>query len=153
MDIDKTPTPAIFVVDDSNAVLLAATECLSRAGFMAFPFPNPDECEKIMGAMCPRVIVCDYDMPGFRNGVEFMHDVHRNQPDRMKIEFVFVTGHTGPLDTDGYPVIRKPYRAEALIAHVNQAVQRMMRKQGLGGDDEIFMLEIEHEIRNQHLYR
>ena len=121
-----TPNACVFVLDDDDSLRDSISSLLNSQGYLVYAFANPDDAEEAALSLRPRVIVSGMQMPGFRTGVEFMRDLQRNHPELLDIEFVFVTGSCDitEADTDSYPIVRKPFRVDTLLAQLNTRFQR-----------------------------
>jgi two-component system alkaline phosphatase synthesis response regulator PhoP len=115
----------VFVLDDDTSLREGIASLLHAHGYLVYTFSNPDDAETSAKMLHPRVIVSDMQMPGFRTGVEFMRDLQR-VPEMLDIEFIFVTGSDSisESDTDSYPVIRKPFRVDKLLAQLSTRFHR-----------------------------
>lgn len=119
----------ILVVEDDDANREAITHLLQRLGHRVTPARDGMEAWAALEVGQVDCIVCDVVMGGL-GGRSFYEQVEQRLP-TMASRFVFVTGdYSRPetrafLEATGCPVIPKPYRVDALLGAVAQALSRV----------------------------
>ena len=120
-----TPTPlTVLVVDDHAGARDVIGQLLSARGYGVVVASNGREAiERLKTNAAIDAVVTDVTMPDM-TGVELAYYVRDNHP-RMPI--AIVSGDVGELERSviaraGVPFLKKPVRAEALYAAIEEAV-------------------------------
>jgi CheY-like chemotaxis protein len=121
----EDPTPAILLVEDEPLVRLFVSDLLNDAGFRIIEAANAGEALAVLEAGIPvSVLLADVDMSPGINGYELAHQVHERWP---QIEILVTSGRQWPAKGDlppGAAFLAKPCPNEAIISHVQSAVER-----------------------------
>lgn len=127
----------VFVVDDTKEIREGTAALLSTlGGYEVHTFADPDQAHAAIATVHPAVIVTDFQMPGFRNGIEFMLDVQRFHGipfivmsgfDRYmiwkEVSHLYPEGTLGEVEVAKIPVLRKPYNCPTLLALVREKIE------------------------------
>src|SRR5262249_49371416 len=110
----------IVLADDDEEVRNTLSAMLDAAGYAVVSFRSPLQAlEEIRSGRPVHLVIADFAMPELR-GDEFALQVRRL---RGAIPVVFVTGYAEPAGLRAEPyVLQKPFKAQALIAIVEQAL-------------------------------
>jgi CheY-like chemotaxis protein len=110
----------VLVVEDEPLLLLAATELLNEAGFVAIGSGSADEALKLLkGPDRINALVTDIDLPGEANGFGVAWCAHS-----LGMTVVVVSGRVIPssdLLPPGSTFLPKPVDDEELIGHLLRA--------------------------------
>jgi two-component system, cell cycle sensor histidine kinase and response regulator CckA len=133
-------TATILVVDDEPTVLSFVSKVLERAGYEVLGASSADQAAEICEQKELRIsiVVTDIQMPGV-SGRKLAECLSRSHPN---IPVLFMTGYiadtencdtlTGDVRLDGYPIIRKPFGREALLAAIEGVLLGKFRSQKNG---------------------
>src|SRR5579883_3172260 len=113
----------VLVVDDEPVVLQIVGRMLSSRGYEVFPAEGPRQALDIVKGRSPiDLVVSEIHMPEMR-GPDLVGEVARISPQTARI---LMTGDSVDADSvpDGIQILRKPFTTEALIATVQDALQR-----------------------------
>jgi two-component system, LuxR family, response regulator FixJ len=117
-------SPAVFVVDDEEAVRQTLVELLDSAGLTSQCFPSGEDLvERHQPDWCG-VVLLDVNLPGL-SGVEI---VRRYCPDPIGMPVLLLTGHADvPLAVEAIragaqDIIEKPFKARDLLERVERGI-------------------------------
>lgn len=119
--------PPLLVIDDESAVAEVTRRHLIAKfpGWKVLACSDPEVAMELVAATDFSVVLCDLAMP-VHNGIEILAEAHRRNPETVGI---LVTGHATKetvIEAINYAgvwkVIEKPWREEALIGWVREAV-------------------------------
>jgi DNA-binding NtrC family response regulator len=118
-----------LIVDDDELLLTAMSRVLTKAGFEVLSATAPRPALEIVRTTPPiDVLVSDIGMPEMP-GTELVSEVARISPQTARL---LITG--GQVDLrnvpEGVPVLRKPVSTEALLAAVQEALDRSAQVKG-----------------------
>ena len=110
----------ILVVDDETTVREACVESLEAAGYHAEGFGRGEPALEAIADERPDVLVVNWRLPGFLDGVEIARRARRLQPD---LRILMITGDAGnvagrALGAGVLQVLQKPVTRDALVAVV-----------------------------------
>ena len=122
----------IYVVDDTSEIREGIATILREiGGYIVECFSNPDDADLAISEMMPDLIFTDFNMPGFRNGVEFRHDILRTYgvdsvpvvmaSGHSRYEIWSVSKHLFPQGSDcnvelsRFPLLRKPMLSHEIL--------------------------------------
>ena len=116
--------PTILVVEDEVLIRLAVAEFLRECGYRIFEASNAAEAQRVLAAeeTAVDVVFSDVNMPGEMDGLGLAKWVKQEFP---HIKVILASGvsrivhEAKDLCADG-PLIEKPYRYEALAAHIKK---------------------------------
>ena len=113
-------------IRDSNAILrLDASELLQDHGYTVVEAANADEAIKLMETRKDvRLLFTDIQMPPGCDGLELAREVHNRWP---KVLLLITSGQVQPARdaiADDGTFIRKPYRAEDLLARIDEVIEK-----------------------------
>jgi DNA-binding response OmpR family regulator len=114
----------IVVIDDEPPVLETCLESLEAAGYRAEGFLRGEPALEALADECPDLLVVNWRLPGFLDGVEVARRARRLQPD---LRIVMITGDAGAvagraLGAGVLQVLQKPVTRETLVATVRAIV-------------------------------
>jgi two-component system response regulator FixJ len=122
-----TRTPAVYIIDDQQAVREALAEMLRLFGYSVAVFPSADAfLEQIAGAPLG-CIVADVRMPG-RDGIELVRELARR---RLFLPVVLISGHAdvtmavAAIKAGAEDFIEKPIDDAQLLAAINRCLARV----------------------------
>lgn len=108
----------VLVVEDNNAARDALARLLRGWGLEVVLARDAEEADAVLacGAALD-VVLCDWRLPGARDGLAVLHAARKQQP-RLKLAALVTGENTQPLRSEGapYPVLRKPVRPLRLRA-------------------------------------
>lgn len=127
-------THSIYLVDDDDAVRASLHSLLSlRSDFVIRNFRSGDLFLAQAAELDPGALLLDFHMPG-TNGIDVLRQVNCDYPD--KYTTVILTGE-GNIDlavqamkAGALDFLEKPYNAEALLAIVDSAFERIEHAAG-----------------------
>ena len=110
----------IVVVDDEASVREACVESLEAAGHRVDGFGRGEPALEAIADERPDLLVVNWRLPGFLDGVEIARRARRLQPD---LRIVMITGDAGnvagrALGAGVLQVLQKPVTRDALVAAV-----------------------------------
>ena len=111
----------ILVVEDEAIIRMAAVDVLEQAGFAVVEAADAESAICILELRSDvRAVFTDINMPGSLDGLRLAHAIRGRWP---PIHLILTSGRLvaseADLPTDGR-FIRKPYRAEDLIATIRE---------------------------------
>ena len=115
----------VLYVEDEPALRQAGQESLATVGLHVVAVDSAEEALSILGDdPAFDALVTDIALPGL-TGVQLVRAVRPAHPD---LKVLYVTGYSGVADPDhtpapGEPVLRKPFRPDALRARVAELLQ------------------------------
>ena len=117
------PAPVILIVDDDPFLRMLTAEFVNEAGFETLEAGDADQAIAILES-CSEIAVLftDINMPGSMDGLKLARVVSNRWP---VIEVLIASGHVLLQQADLPPngrFLRKPYRAEAMIADLHSLV-------------------------------
>jgi PAS domain S-box-containing protein len=108
-------TGHVLLVEDDREVAILSSEMLESIGF---DVTHAGSAEAALGALKNGrpidIVFSDVRMPGGMNGVDLAREIRRRDP---RLPVVLTTGYAEGVreaQTDGFPVLPKPYQLEAL---------------------------------------
>ena len=115
----------ILVVDDEVSIREACLESLEAAGFHAQGFGRGEPALEAIADERPDLLVVNWRLPGFLDGIEVARRARRLQPD---LRIVMITGDAGnvagrALGAGVLQVLQKPVTQEALVAVVQSIIE------------------------------
>lgn len=119
-----TPPLKVLVVDDHSGAREVISKLLEARGYTVMTAGSGSEAIEILkGSSPPGAIVTDVSMPDM-TGVELAYYVRDHYP---KMPVAIVSGDVAELERSviaraGVPFLKKPVRAEALYAALEEAV-------------------------------
>ena len=134
-DVDRADLPAVapavlagpparvLLVEDDGAVRRVVRHWLERAGCTVLDAADPVAAQAVASAATPiDLLLTDISMPG-GDGPDLWHALRVSRPD---LDVVFMSAydtarHVGRLE--GRPVLQKPFRADALLRAVREALE------------------------------
>lgn len=123
MDFKRRETENILIIDDVTSNLVALSEIIREAGYIARPVPSVALAMKGIEAELPQIILLDITMPQM-NGFEYCRILKKDVRTR-DIPVVFISGLTSPEDRiRGFELgavdfITKPFERTEVLARVN----------------------------------
>jgi CheY-like chemotaxis protein len=119
------PAPVILVVEDDPFLRMLTVEFVNEAGFETLEACDADQAIAVLES-CSKIAVLftDINMPGSMDGLKLANVVSDRWP---VIEILIASGHVLLQQADLPPngrFLRKPYRAEAMIAELHSLVGR-----------------------------
>ncbi len=128
----SSPLPKVYVVDDDAPVRKSLARLLGSAGYETESFASPDEflthCREHPVSGCA---LLDVEMPGF-SGLELQRQLVAAE---IAIPVIFITGHgdipmsVQAMKAGAIDFLAKPFRADDLLAAVQQAIARDRQQQ------------------------
>src|SRR5687768_16614413 len=82
-------TPDVMVIDDELHICTMIAGYLEKYDLKVIYATSVSEAEELLVNNTPRLIFCDYNMPG-KSGFDFLADVKNRQP---PLKVVMLTGH------------------------------------------------------------
>lgn len=116
----------IAIIDDDEATRSAVTALMRAKGFQADCYPSAEEFLKSGAAVLSRCIITDIHMPGL-SGIELKQ---RLDADHCKTPVIMMTArveeriHQLALASGAFCLLRKPFKAHALLECVEKALAR-----------------------------
>ena len=128
------PTGAlVMLVDDEKAILRGMQELFDSWGVDLIAAQRPEDALATahLAERVPDLILCDYRLPGARNGIEVVNFLRESLDNT--IPAVILTGDTAPetiqaLSTAGLTVLHKPVRPARLRALLMHLLNQNRRK-------------------------
>jgi signal transduction histidine kinase/ActR/RegA family two-component response regulator len=114
----------VLLVEDHDDVAQSTRALLEQFGLAVHRAASADEALAWLEASPsrPRLVLSDVVMPGTRNGVELGRAIRAHFPDvPVALCTAFTASAAQALDA-GFPLLRKPYEADDLLAVVAQAL-------------------------------
>jgi CheY-like chemotaxis protein len=115
-----TDRKEILLVEDDREVAALTREMLSGIGFDVI---HVTSAAAALGAVANGrsidIVLSDVMMPGGTSGLELAHELKRRRPD---LPVILTTGYAeaaAGIERDGFGLLLKPYRIEALAATLN----------------------------------
>jgi DNA-binding response OmpR family regulator len=110
----------ILVVDDEPSIRETCVESLEAAGYRVEGFGQGEPALEAIADERPDLLVVNWRLPGFLDGVEVARRARRLQPD---LPIVMITGDAGnvagrALGAGVLQVLQKPVTRDALVALV-----------------------------------
>lgn len=121
-----TPLPIVFVVDDDISVRESLELLIRSEGWRAETFGSAGEFLDRPRALVPNCLVLDVSLPGL-NGLELQKRV---VVERSDMPIIFITGHgdvpmtVQAMKAGAVEFLTKPFRDEALLSAIRQALER-----------------------------
>jgi CheY-like chemotaxis protein len=120
------PAPVILVVEDDLFLRMLTVEFVNEAGFETLEACDAEQAIAILESNSKiTVLFTDINMPGSMDGLKLASVVSDRWP---VIEILIASGHVLLQQADLPPngrFLRKPYRAEAMIADLHSLVGRV----------------------------
>jgi CheY-like chemotaxis protein len=122
------PAPVILIVDDDPCLRRFAIELVNEAGFETLEACDADQAIAVLES-CSKIAVLftDIDMPGSMDGLKLANVVS----DRWPVIGILIASARVPLWKSDLPpnsrFLRKPYRAEAMIAELHSLAGHAFR--------------------------
>ncbi len=121
--------PLVLVVDDEEMILTVASQILIRRGFEVLVARDGAEGLRVFVEHCDQIdlVLLDLNMPG-RGGYETLREMRKI---KLNARVILTSGFGEQESTDlldaSQPVdfLQKPYRVQALVAKVRQALGRV----------------------------
>jgi len=117
------PAPVILIVEDDPFLRMLAVEFVNEAGFQTLEAGDADQAIAMLESSSKvTVLFTDINMPGSMDGLKLARVVSNRWP---VIEILIASGHVLLQQADLPPngrFLRKPYRAEAMIADLQSLV-------------------------------
>ena len=119
-------TPAVFVIDDQEAVRHALTEMLKVFGYTVEAFPSADAFLEQLTEPRSGCIVADVRMPGM-DGIELVRELARRN---LQLPVVLISGHAdvpmavAAIKAGAEDFIEKPVDDAQLLAAINRCLAR-----------------------------
>ena len=119
-------TPAVFVIDDQEAVRHALTEMLKVFGYTVEAFPSADAFLEQLTEPRSGCIVADVRMPGM-DGIELVRELARRN---LQLPVVLISGHAdvpmavAAIKAGAEDFIEKPVDDAPLLAAINRCLAR-----------------------------
>jgi DNA-binding response OmpR family regulator len=113
----------ILIVEDDDDARVALERLLSRHGYTAVSASNADSALARAKEHNPDIAICDWMLPGDRDGVEVARAIQR----QYRSAVIFVTAypvaelHKRSLDIQVNAYLSKPLNPQQLLAEVNRA--------------------------------
>jgi FixJ family two-component response regulator len=129
--------PTVFVVDDDISVRESLELLLKDAGWQPQMFESAQAFLDHPRATVPSCLVLDVTLPGL-NGLE----LQKQLADRPEMPIIFITGYgdvpmsVQAMKAGAVEFLTKPYRDQALLDAVHQALERDRRTRKARGGDE-----------------
>jgi two-component system response regulator FixJ len=129
MTIPSEPTasgPAVYVVDDDEAMRRALEELLNTAGYGTASYARPSEFLARFKPDDSGCLILDIGMPEM-SGLELQRTLNRMG---SMLPVIFITGHgdvpmaVRAMKEGAFEFIQKPFRGPDLLEHVNHALQQ-----------------------------
>ena len=118
--------PAVFIVDDDEAVRNALRLLLRSVGLAATALPNAQQFLQTYDPHQPGCLVLDVRMPGM-SGLELQQQLNLRG---AMLPVIFITGHGDiPMAVDAmqqgaFDFLQKPFRDQDLIDRIQRALER-----------------------------
>jgi CheY-like chemotaxis protein len=115
--------PTVLVIDDEQVVLDSARRILASEGF---PVAVADDAESALSMLESEpvdIVISDLMLPG-RSGIEFMEEVHRQDPNLVVIittGYSTVENGVACLRKGAFEFLPKPFTFEELLSPVDRA--------------------------------
>ena len=119
-------TPAVFVIDDQEAVRHALAEMLKVFGYTVEAFPSADAFLEQLTEPRSGCIVADVRMPGM-DGIELVRELARRN---LQLPVVLISGHAdvpmavAAIKAGAEDFIEKPVDDAQLLAAINRCLAR-----------------------------
>jgi CheY-like chemotaxis protein len=117
------PAPVILIVEDDPFLRMLTVEFVNEAGFETLEACDADQAIAILETSSKiTVLFTDINMPGSMDGLKLPRVVSNRWP---AMEILIASGHVLLQQADLPPngrFLRKPYRAEAMIADLHSLV-------------------------------
>ena len=120
LEIDKTDTGRILVIDDDHLVREISVRMLLRAGFRVDAAEDAETGWEALAAKSYELLITDYDMPGM-SGLDLIKKLRASG---LKLPVILISGRF-PLDVPALAreiqpgaVLPKPFSYEKLLATV-----------------------------------
>ena len=123
MEFNRVEKENILIIDDVTSNLVALSEIIREAGYIARPVPSVALAMKGIEVELPQIILLDITMPQM-NGFEYCRILKKDVRTR-DIPVVFISGLTSPEDRiKGFELgavdfITKPFERTEVLARVN----------------------------------
>ncbi|HEY9217360.1 MAG TPA: response regulator, partial [Phenylobacterium sp.] len=120
------PALQVLLVEDDAEVADLVTAMLEELGHAVTRAEDADSGLKIVQeSRRIDLLLTDLVMPGARNGVDLAQEALRLRPD---LPVILSSGYTGeilgPAERAPWPLLRKPYSAEALARTIDEVLER-----------------------------
>jgi len=113
----------VLIVEDESLLRKSAVGIVERAGFVALEAEDADEAIALLEARSDiAVIFTDINLPGSLDGLKLAHAVRHRWP---PLKILIVSGEASPKPSQlpsNSTFLRKPYRANAVIAQLRSLV-------------------------------
>ena len=122
---ENATKPCIAIIEDDEATRFALAGLMRAKGFTAQPFESAEHF-LASESETPQCIVTDIQMPGL-TGIELKI---RLDALHWKVPVIMITAreeqrlHKQALESGAFCLLRKPFRAEALISCIERALAR-----------------------------
>jgi two-component system response regulator FixJ len=120
------PRASVFIVDDDPAVRAGLGALLEASGYAAEAFESAEDFLARPAPPAPGCVLVDVRMPGM-SGLELQRELKRRA---IALPVVVITGHgdipmaVAALKAGAVDFLEKPFDSDALLAAVEQAVNR-----------------------------
>lgn len=162
MDFKRTDKENILIVDDVTSNLVALSDVIHEAGYIARPVTSVAYAMRAIEALMPQVILLDITMPQM-NGYEYCRILKADVRTR-DIPVIFISGLSSPQDrVNGFECgavdfITKPFERTEVLMRVNSQLKLYnMQKDLLTSNKKLHNLvgsqlhQIEEERKNMAL--
>lgn len=119
----------ILVVDDEESIRATLTQMLDRAGYHVICASSGEEAMQCIEMEPVDLVIMDLIMPGKKEGMETISDLHRAYPD-LKIIAMSGGGRVGPNNylsmaqkLGAHKSIAKPFDRDELIGVITDVMQ------------------------------
>jgi DNA-binding NtrC family response regulator len=113
------PQETILVVDDEDSVRAFVSEALAREGYAVLNTADPLEARRIVTSRTVHLLLTDVVMPRM-NGLELAEHVEAASP---TTKVLLMSGYmTALMKASGRPILSKPFRIDALLHAVREAL-------------------------------
>src|SRR5262245_20016194 len=116
-------TGQILLVEDDDAVAATATQLLSLIGYRAQRAVDARTALAVLlGGHAFDLVFADIVMPGGMSGLELAHKIRRHFPGLAVLVGSGYCQATGDVGGEGFAIIAKPYRADALADAIRRTI-------------------------------
>jgi two-component system, LuxR family, response regulator FixJ len=125
--------PAVFIVDDEEAICDSIAMLLRSVGLATRAFPDANTFLEAYRPEMPGCLILDVRMPRM-SGLELQHELNRR---RYTLPVIFITGHGDvPMAVEAMrhgamDFLQKPFNDDKLIRRVQRALEQDARERDL----------------------
>ena len=117
-------TVRVLVIDDEAPIRDTCIESLESAGYRAEGYERGEAALEALADQRPDLLLVNWRLPGFLDGVEIARRARRLQPD---LRIVMITGDASAvagraLGAGVLQVLQKPFTGETLVATVRGVI-------------------------------